>query len=141
MPVAAGIAMAFAACSLFAPSGVTPPGDMRLGVSNGTTLRVSVVVNGVQIEEIAPSDGADLPASALPPLSWNVEVRSPSGRVLVRLTVNAGDVSSWNNADGSGGSRGDAARVDLSCGRIDVWSGPPLLGPMPGPGTPGDCAP
>jgi hypothetical protein len=35
--------------------------------------------------------------------------------------------------------KGDGNRVDLSCGRIDVWAGPPLLGPAPGPGTPGDC--
>lgn len=34
-----------------------------------------------------------------------------------------------------------AVRVDLSCGRLDMWSGPPLLGPFPGPGTPSDCNP
>ena len=38
-------------------------------------------------------------------------------------------------------AQGDAVRVDLSCGRLDIWSGPPLLGPPPGPGTPGDCTP
>ena len=30
---------------------------------------------------------------------------------------------------------------NLSCGRLDIWSGPPLSGPPPGPGKPGDCAP
>ncbi len=33
------------------------------------------------------------------------------------------------------------ARVDLSCGRIDIWSGTPMMGPAPGPGVPGDCDP
>jgi len=25
--------------------------------------------------------------------------------------------------------------------RHDVWAGPPIAGPAPGPGSPGDCAP
>jgi len=52
------------------------------------------------------------------------------------MTVRPGDV--WETA---GQMKGDAVRVDLSCGRLDIWSGPPLLGPAPGPGKPGDCAP
>ena len=59
----------------------------------------------------------------------------------MELTVSAGDVWSQQNADGSGESKGDGARVDLSCGRIDVWSGTPMMGPAPGPGAPGDCDP
>ena len=50
--------------------------------------------------------------------------------------VHDGDV--YSSSDGRQ-SHGVAARADLSCGRIDLWSGPPLAGPAPNPGTPGDC--
>jgi hypothetical protein len=121
-----------------------PAAKMSLGVWNGSTLTVTLVVNGVTIESLAAGQ-ADyaIPASRLPPLPWQAEVRSPSGRVLVSLPVQEGDV--WETVDSSGGgaSKGDANRIDLSCGRIDIWSGPPLGGPAPPPsaGSPGDCAP
>jgi hypothetical protein len=70
------------------------------------------------------------------PLPWSVEARSPSGRLLISMTVRPGDV------DGEGTEqRGTGGRVDLSCGRLDIWSGPPMLGPAPGDGMPGDCLP
>jgi hypothetical protein len=56
--------------------------------------------------------------------------------VLVSMIVHDGDVVAAADGD-----KGDANRVDLSCGRLDIWSGPPLLGPAPGPGSPGDCGP
>ncbi len=114
---------------------------MSLAVQNGSTLTVTVVVNEAPVATLKPGDcmgcGDDaMLASHLPSLPWAVQVRSPGGRVLTTLTVHDGDV-----VYSAGFSKGDATRVDLSCGRIDVWSGPPLLGPAPGPGTPGDCAP
>jgi hypothetical protein len=109
---------------------------MQLEVSNGTTIDVRLVVNGTNVGSIGPQGGMTVEANRLPALPWNAEVQTQSGRRLVFVRVNDGDV--WANEHGSGG---DAARVDLSCGRIDVWSGPPLLGPMPGPGNPGDCDP
>jgi hypothetical protein len=124
------------------PLGVVPPDSMSLAINNGTTLTVSLVVNGSLIAKVDPatclgcSEDDAVPASLLPPLPWQAEVRSPTGRVLVALSVHEGDV----NYEASS-SKGDANRVDLSCGRIDIWSGPPLLGPLPGPGTPGDCRP
>ena len=52
-------------------------------------------------------------------------------KVISTLTVGAtDDISSTS---------GRAVRADLSCGRLDVWSGPPLLGPMYSPGPSGDC--
>lgn len=113
-----------------------------LSISNGTTLDVTLVVNGRAIDTVPPGAQRDpLPAALLPTLPWLVEARSPSGRVLSSMTVRQGDVS--RTSDGNGGVllRGHAVRVDLSCGRLDLWSGPPMAGPMPGPGTPGDCAP
>jgi hypothetical protein len=59
--------------------------------------------------------------ASVPPLPWSVETRSPSGLVLSAMTVKAG---------GSAGAFGDVVRADLACGRLDIWSGPPMLGPM-----------
>jgi len=106
-----------------------------LVVSNQTTLAVTLAVNGTVVRTIQPHTQETLLVRELPRLPWAVEARSPSGRVLSSMTVRPGDVQ-----ETVGGMKGDAVRVDLSCGRLDVWSGPPLLGPPPGPGKPGDCA-
>jgi hypothetical protein len=121
-------------------NGVVPASSMSLAISNGTSIPVVVVVNGTSVETLAP--GSDkIPASRLPALPWAVQIQTVAGRRLVGLMVREGDVQEAHASDGTGSSRGDAARVDLSCGRIDVWSGPPLSGPAPGPGIPGDCDP
>ena len=113
---------------------------MTLSVANYTTISVTLVVNGSVIETV-PAGGYEDPTKAeLPGLPWRVETRSPSGRVLSSMTVQAGDVWQTTEPNGNGGAKGDAVRVDLSCGRLDVWSGPPLVGPPPGPGQSGDCA-
>ena len=134
--------LAVSACSLFGGPGVVPPASMTLSIENGTTIPVLLVVNGSTIETLQPQQAeTGIPASRLPPLPWAAEVRTTSGRQLLAMTVHAGDVVQINGSDGGGSSQGDGARVDLSCGRIDLWSGPPMLGPAPGPGTPGDCDP
>ncbi len=120
---------------------VTPPEQLRLEVSNGTTIPVMLTVNGAAGRPIAAGQRADLGLADLGPLPWAAQVRTDAGRVLVEATVRAGDVWTQQNADGSGESKGDGARVDLSCGRIDIWSGVPMHGPAPGPGVPGDCEP
>ncbi len=128
-------------------AGCASPGASQvyaIGVSNGTTLTVAIVVNGRTVRTLAPGSGttADgIPASELGPLPWSVEARSPSGRLLTTMTVHDGDVFATAMPGGGGTSRGDGARVDLSCGRLDIWVGPPLLGPVPGTGSPGDCEP
>jgi hypothetical protein len=132
LPLLAGLLLAACAAS----GDVVGPGDMTLSVQNGTTTPVTLFVTGVRVRDVAPGAIVELPASALPSLPWHAEVRLPTGRLLVSLTINAGDV-----IQGPSSAKGDAARVDLSCGRIDIWSGPPLLGPASGPGTPGDCDP
>jgi hypothetical protein len=119
----------------------TPPERMRLNVSNGTTIPVVLTVNGAPGRPIAAGQGADVGLVDLGPLPWVAQVRTGSGRVLVEATVRAGDVWRQENADGSGESKGHGARVDLTCGRIDLWSGVPMMGPVPGPGVPGDCDP
>jgi hypothetical protein len=122
------------ACST-SPAGDLPP----LGISNGTPLTVSLYVNGVLVA-VAPPTGPQptIDVAALPPLPWTVEARSPSGRVLTSMHIVAGQVWASGNT-----SQSTAGRVDLSCGRLDIYAGAPPLGPPPFPssGAPGDCAP
>ena len=136
------ITIVVAGCSMLpAGTNVVPASSMTLNVSNGSTLAVALAVNGTVVDKIGPHETrSDIPASKLPDLPWSVEVRSPSGRVLASLVVRDGDVASFSEPGGAG-VRGDAQRVDLSCGRIDVWSGPPMAGPSAGAGVPGDCDP
>ena len=131
-PILLTIVLVLAGCD----SGTVAPADLTLDIANGSTLKVALVVNGSKIDDVAAGQSDHVVATRLPALPWNAQVLSPTGRELVRLTVHAGDVHRTDQS-----TSGDAARVDLSCGRIDLWSGPPLLGPAPGSGTPGDCAP
>lgn len=119
------------------------PQAYSIGVSNGTTLTVTLVVNGRVVETFPALGGTSdpIPANRLGPLPWAVEARTASGRVLTSMTVHDGDLFSTTNPNGGGSSNGIGGRIDLSCGRLDIWSGMPMIGPMPGPGSPGDCAP
>lgn len=116
-----------------------PHRTLDLRVSNQTALVVTVFVNGGVLVSVPPGEvrAVFVSGGAGP---WAVESRTPSGRVLSSMTVRPGDVSEASS-DGSRTQRGAAVRVDLSCGRLDMWSGPPLAGPVPGPGKPGDCEP
>lgn len=132
------IAVMVAACNA-TPS--SPPPPPYLGVSNGTTLTVALVVNG-QVVGVFPPGGPEptINVAALPPLPWNVEARSPSGRVLTTMQVAPGEIQ---GADSSIHTI-PMGRVDLSCGRLTLWAGdypPSGPAPFPSPGTPGDCAP
>lgn len=140
-PIAAIALALLAACSsTVLPLQTSTPAD-TLGISNGTTLAVTLSVNGTVLGTFGPGTRSDaIAVGAAQPLPWLVEARSPSGRLLTSMTVRAGDVSKAA-ASGTIEYRGVGARVDLSCGRLDIWVGLPMLGPMPGPGSPGDCAP
>jgi hypothetical protein len=120
----------------------TPGFTEPLHVNNGTRLAVTVLVNGQVIRTVGPLSGVvEIPPEGLPPVPWNVDVRSPSGRLLLDLIVRPEVVTRATGMGGQVSLTGAAARVDLSCGRLDVWVGPPLLGPSPEPGHPGDCDP
>lgn len=96
------------------------------------TATVAIAVNGTLVETVAPGTTEDPIPATLPARPWTVEARSPSGRVLATMTVSASDYIS------STGGRFSCA--DLACGRLDVWSGPPVLGPTfsPDPSKPCD---
>jgi hypothetical protein len=135
------LASLLVACQAQPSAGIVPPGQMELGIANLTSIEVVLVVDGQTIQTVEPHTRTEVPASRLPPLPWAAEVRLPTGRSLVSVTVNAGDVRSTTTPNGGTEQRGVGARVDLSCGRIDLYSGPVMMGPAPGPGSPGDCDP
>lgn len=112
-----------------------------LGVANGTTLTVTLVINGQRVA-VAPAGGPEpsIDLTALPPLPWTVASYSPSGRVLSTFRVEPGAVS----LDTSGHQVVSGGPIDLSCGRLMVWAGPfepTAPAPAASPGSPGDCAP
>lgn len=132
---------AIAGCSLLLPAPERP----ALGISNGTTLVVTVFVNNVLVATDAPGGPApDIQRAALPALPWVVEARSASGRVLTSMRVEPGQVWSTTRPDGGLSLSGAIGRVDLSCGRLTIWAGdiqPSGPAPLPNPGQPGDCLP
>ena len=132
--------LAAAVLALVATCSPAPTAEARdLVVSNETAVVITLAVNGVVVRTVQAHTQESVLVKDLPPQPWLVEARTPSGRVLSSMTVRPGDVWETNLPDGSTQMKGDAVRVDLSCGRLDMWSGPPLLGPPPGPGKPGDC--
>jgi hypothetical protein len=144
------VAAALAACAQPVPS-VSPPvpsGSLvagppsptsRLGpavhMSNGTTLVVTVLVNGQHVGDVSPgTSGTAITDTAMPPLPWTIEARSRSGRLLTSFQVGPADGSTTATI---------AQLVDLSCGRLWIWVGgiTPDAPVPPSPGKPGDCAP
>ena len=130
------LAITVAACgqSIAPTSSPTPttPTLPKLSVGNWTGIPVVIAVNGTVVATVAPGTVEDPIATTLPPLPWAIEARSPSGRVLSTMSVDAHDYI--DNFTGRG------ARANLACGRLDIWSGPPMLGPAfsPDPSRPCD---
>ena len=94
-------------------------------VANGTTLTLTVAIDGKQvgIAQAGQVVAFDPSPYAEP---WTVTVSTASGRELVELKYQASQIVSTANSE-----QGVAKRLDLSCGRLDVYAGPPLLGPGP----------
>jgi hypothetical protein len=116
---------------------------MSVGIGNGTTLTVTLVVNDAAVATVAPGREVYIPASQLSSLPWTVEARSPSGRVLASLVVHDGDViDNIDPSTGNGSYISRGIRVFFSCGSLAIWSGGSGVGgPSEPAGSPGDCAP
>jgi hypothetical protein len=112
------------------------PSQYVLNIGNDTALTITVTVNGASAVTVAPHAGAELRPANLPTLPWDVRAFSPSGRLLLSLAAHPGDL--WREPCAENVL---AARVDLSCGRLDIYVTIPVAGPVPGPGKLGDCDP
>ena len=112
-----------------------------LGFENSTDLAVTLSMNGTPIEVLnAKVSDKEIRLASLPPLPWVIEVRTTSGRVVLSLTVGPTEAS-VQAVDGTSWS-GKVAEIDLSCGRLRIWTGShEPSGPVPGSGSPGDCVP
>jgi hypothetical protein len=134
-----------AAVAVFACNAASSTTPVDLGIANGTTLTVSLFVNGQVVGVSRPdAPGPSIDPSALPPLPWTVEARSATGRVLSSMLVEPGEVGTATGPDGENSHSGTFDRVDLSCGRLTIWAGdvvPSGPAPPPSPGSPGDCVP
>jgi len=129
-PVAAAVLVLVAGCSLL-PS-ASPARDLH--VENGTTKTMTVLVDGATVAMVPAGQEATVAEGSLPGGAWSVEARLPGGRTVLHGQVD----KSYASQTATSGS-GSGLRADLSCGRLDVWVGVPMMGPAPGPGTPGDC--
>lgn len=132
--------LAVAACSASgstqSPTSIPSSTVAPVEYQNHTPLHLGLFVNGSSVRSIDPSSAGSVEATQLPSQPWTIEVRTTSGRVVASLSVKPGDVKQDVQ-----GSQGDGVRVGLSCGSLDLWSGPPLAGPAAGTGQPGDCNP
>lgn len=98
--------LALLAACMAAPT----PSRPNLGIANGTALTVTLVVNGQPIGEYKPGGDPFVDVSSRPPLPWDVEARSPTGRVLTSMHVEPGQVSSTHGSDGAAQARRPTTR-------------------------------
>jgi hypothetical protein len=127
----ATVATALAACAA-GPGGPTNS-PYSVSVRNFTTIPIAIAVNGTVLEAVPAGTVEDPIKAPLPPRPWEVEARSPSGRVLATMTVGPNDSLSYNE--------GRAGMADLACGRVVIWTGNPMTGGptfVPDPSKPCD---
>ena len=136
------VAIVAAGCGSLLPQAPgEPPFDAQIRVANGTELEVTIAVNGTVVGSAPAHTDVTIGPEVLPTKPWSVDARSPSGRVLLSFTVLPGQVTRTTASDGTTKMSGAGNRADLSCGRLDIFVGPPMIGPVPGPGEAGDCEP
>ena len=110
-------------------------------VSNGTTLKLAVAINGESrgTSEPGTTDLFDPSGLAEP---WNVTLTTSSGRQILEMTYRLSDIGTSAGGTNPEPGMGVGQRLDLSCGRLDVYVGGPILGGTALPiFSPGDCDP
>lgn len=108
------------------PPAASPEVDVEPPIVwNDTSLTVTIRVNGTVLEAIPPGSQQALAVTGPPP--WDIEVVAPDGFRLATGSITGAAPMGYRN--------------DLSCGRIDILWRTIILGPMNGPGQPGDCGP
>ena len=118
------------------PLGPVSDADMSLTANNESDRALELYVNDIKIADVAAKSSPTIKSPDLPPLPWNAELRLTTGRTLVSVTITSGSVVRTESS-----AQGVGNRVDLSCGRVELYAVIPLGGPAPGPGKPGDCGP
>jgi hypothetical protein len=132
------LAVLLGACQFLRPQAApVPDAQMWLAAGNGSDRKLVLFVNDLPIRDVLPGTETRFTAAELPPLPWHAELRLETGRTLVELVLASGTI--MRSSDGGG--TGAGARMDLSCGRVELYSGFPMGGPPPGGGVPGDCNP
>jgi hypothetical protein len=115
-PIVLLLGLALAACS----PGPAATASTSLGIENGTTLFLTLVVNG-QTAATLPPGGSEESSANLPARPWTVEARTASGRVLATMFVGLGPADPAEAGDSS--TSGSSSRFPLSCGSIRMWTG------------------
>lgn len=120
------------------------PADRLLDVLNNLMIAIQVEVNGQDLGIVPAGVRMGFDAEEMTALPWSIAVRTLGGRALSEATFFDGDV--YTDVDSTGDvvqAGGDYVVEDLSCGRLEYWSGAQGNGPYPGPepGAPGDCDP
>ena len=118
------------------------PGLDGIHVANGTSIIVTLVVNGSPGRQIEPGV-VFIPRSQLPTLPWSIDGLTPGGRVAISLDVDPVD---WTAAPGQSQVpvNGQSAWVSLSCGELEIWVGERPILPTLGPDATGgthECVP
>jgi hypothetical protein len=125
--------------------GLQPGERPKITVGNGTDIVVRLTVNGIPVGDFAPAgQQPDPDETLLPPLPWDMEARTVTGRLLLTLHVDPGQLHVERQPDGAINASIAMARVDLSCGTLWLWAGEITPGgpaPNPNAGKPGDCDP
>lgn len=128
-----------AGCSAFA-------GSPNLGARNGTTIEVAIVVNNVEIGRLAPGESIDDLQGRAGRRPWLIQLRTiTSGRAVLTMRDDPTEGEPAADANGLAAVNAFLVTVDLSCGRLEAWTGDRsaiAAPPIPDqPGRPGDCEP
>lgn len=117
--------------------------DDTLTVSNGTTLRLAVAVNGRSITQVEPGRSVVVASGELPARPWSVAVTTVGGRRIAVLDVAEGSVVDERALDGTGSYSAPFSRTVLSCGEVWIQVGDlaPGGGPNVAPPVADDCQP
>ncbi len=137
--IASFLVAACAVAAALVAGRAAPHAPVDLHIENGTSQAITILVNGSDVVTVPAARATAIPAAVLPVGDWLVEARLAGGRTVLQGPIAPSAVCSTTGLDGASEQSGSGQRVDLSCGRLDIWVGVPMLGPVPGPGTPGDC--
>jgi hypothetical protein len=110
-------------------------------VANTMTLTLSMTVNGRDAGSAAAMASTVVDAREFGQAPWTIVARTSSGRELLTLEL-AANSAYYTTGDYPHSAFGPFSRLDLSCGRLDLWVGSPAAGPMPTGSFPAhDCSP